>query len=302
LHNIALSTMWAIGQFPNLDDFFAAGKEMGFSRFELNHGVTNEMLSGVHLNGHHISSVHEPCPAQNSVAFLRKSNWLISSPDEENRRKGVEAIMRSIDLAYEVGASRIVVHPGKVDIDSSLDRSIYDLFRKGKMGTPEYDQAKNELMAARAQKATGNMQSVKRSILELAEAAEKKGIRLGIENRYHFMEIPLPDEMDELLNLGCGETVGFWYDLGHAQTLENLGLGVLHKEWLERFGSRITGVHLDDIIGINDHIVPGTGSLDWEWIPGQIPAGALKTLEVQPATTQDQIISGINFLISKGIS
>ena len=37
--DIALSTQWAIGRFENLDEFFQAGRALGFCRFELNHGV-----------------------------------------------------------------------------------------------------------------------------------------------------------------------------------------------------------------------------------------------------------------------
>ena len=33
-NEIALSTMWAIGQFPTLDQFFEAGNRLGFSRFD----------------------------------------------------------------------------------------------------------------------------------------------------------------------------------------------------------------------------------------------------------------------------
>ena len=93
--NVALSTMWGIKRFERLGDFFTAGREAGFTRFELNHGVNSAMLDGVHLNGFRITSVHEPCPADVSVAELKKRDWLISATDEENRKRGVEAVRRS---------------------------------------------------------------------------------------------------------------------------------------------------------------------------------------------------------------
>src|SRR5512137_2411717 len=116
--NVALSTMWGIKRFERLGDFFAAGREAGFARFELNHGVNSAMLDGVHLNGFCITSVHEPCPADVSVAELKKRNWLISATDENNRKEGVAAVLRSIDLARELGAQVVIVHPGQVDMDT----------------------------------------------------------------------------------------------------------------------------------------------------------------------------------------
>jgi len=108
MHAVALSTMWGIKRFPHLDDFFAAGRAAGFTSFELNHGVNSAMLASVHLNDHPITSVHEPCPADLSPAELRRRDWLISATDEENRRRGVTAVRRSIDLAHQAGA--YVVH------------------------------------------------------------------------------------------------------------------------------------------------------------------------------------------------
>ena len=73
MFDIALSTMWAIGQFPSLAAFFDAGRDLGFTRFELNHAVNSAMLEGLALNGM-IASVHEPCPADISTAILRQLN------------------------------------------------------------------------------------------------------------------------------------------------------------------------------------------------------------------------------------
>jgi sugar phosphate isomerase/epimerase len=46
---------------------------------------------------------------------------------------------------------------------------------------------------------------VRRSLVELAEYASRLGIRLGLESRDHYHEIPLPDELDYLLDLGYDE-------------------------------------------------------------------------------------------------
>jgi len=50
---------------------------------------------------------------------------------------------------------------------------------------------------------------VQRSLVELAEYAGRLGIRLGIENRYHYLETPLLDEMGRLLEAIGDERVVF---------------------------------------------------------------------------------------------
>jgi sugar phosphate isomerase/epimerase len=297
--DIALSTMWAIGQFSSLADFFEAGNKLGFARFELNHAVNSAMLEGLSLNGA-ISSIHEPCPADISTQELKRRNWLISAPDEEDRRQGVLAIRRSIDLAHELGAQAVVVHPGQVDVDPALELALLDLYRAGKFERPEYAQVKERLAAARSARSEINMRSVRRSLVELAEYAAGMGIRLGLENRYHYHEIPSPDELDELLDLGLGEAVGFWHDVGHAQVLEHLGFHA-HKEWLRRFANRIIGVHLHDVVGLTDHLAVGLGQVDWEMVASYLPVSALRTCEFQPFNTPREVAAGLQWLVDREV-
>jgi sugar phosphate isomerase/epimerase len=299
LSNIALSTMWAIGRFESLADFFETGRELGFAQFELNHAITSAMLEGLSLDGM-ITSVHEPCPADLSVAELKKRKWLISAPDEENRRQGVAAVRRSIDLAHRLCVPVVIVHPGGVDMDPALESAVINLYKQGRFDQPEYTQAKERFMAGRAAQAKVSMRAVRRSLLELAEFAAQKGVRLGLENRYHYQEIPLPDELDDLLDLGCGEVVGYWHDVGHALVLQHLGLGS-HEEWLRRFAGpegRLLGIHLHDVVGLKDHLPVGVGQVDWQMVASYLPAGALRTCEFQPFNLPEEVAAGLKRVAS----
>lgn len=297
---VALSTMWGIGRFPDFSEFFAAGQVIGFNRFELNHAVDSQMLRGMDVNnGYCIASVHEPCPADISTGTLKSRNWLISSTSEGERQEGVRAVKKSIDLAHRVGADAVIVHPGRVDIDVNVEAVVYQMYREGKSNRPEYTQAKEKLAAVRQARAELNIRSVRKSLTELADYASQRNVRLGLENRYHYHEIPLPDELEDLLSLDS-EVVGYWHDVGHAQTLANLGL-IRHEDWLRRFSNRIVGVHLHDVIGIDDHRAAGTGVIDWDMVARYIPVHALRTCEFQNNNSPKQVQDGVKFLVEKGI-
>ena len=75
----------------------------------------------------------------------------------------------------------------------------------------------------RAEHAPASFESLKKSMLELLAHAEPLGVRLGIENRYHYLEHPSPDELQTLLGLAGPDQIGFIYDIGHAETLDCLG-------------------------------------------------------------------------------
>jgi sugar phosphate isomerase/epimerase len=297
--DFALSTVWAMGQFPSLADFFKAGRELGFSRFELGYTVDSAMLEGLSLEGM-ITSVHEPCPADISAADLDGRNWLISALDEEERRQGVAATRRSIELAHRLGAQAVIVHAGRVDMDPTLASTLIDLYRAGKSAQPEYVQAWERFVAARASQVQANMRSVRRGLIELAEIAARLGVRLGLENRFHTDEIPWPDEMDELLDLGCGEVIGYWHDVGHAQVLQHLGFGT-HEGWLRRFSGQMIGVHLHDVVGLKDHLAAGLGEVDWDMVARYVPADALHTCEFQSFNSPQEVAAGLKWLVDRGV-
>ena len=97
--NASISTMWALNNYSNLNDFFSASRQLGFQKVELNHQIDSKMISQVNLDHYQFSSVHEPCPADIPTSVLGQRDWLISATDEDNRRQGVSMIQRSIDLA-----------------------------------------------------------------------------------------------------------------------------------------------------------------------------------------------------------
>jgi len=291
----SLSTMWARRNLPALSDFFEAAGRLGFAGIELNHQIDTAMLSPVRLERYRISSIHEPCPADISTELLKARDWLISSPDAITRAKGVEAIKRSIDLADRLDVPLIVVHCGMVSADLTLEKRLRQLFDAGSTETAEYSRIKQELIDSRARLIAPRFAAVKESLRELLEYAGRLAIRLGLENRYHYFDIPSPDELGELLALAGPDRLGFVYDVGHAQALDRLGF-YPHEGWLQRYSARMLEVHLHDVRGVNDHFAPGRGEVDFQMIGSYLPEAAVRTLEIQPENTPEQVRASLQFL------
>ena len=295
----SLSTMWAKKNFPGLSDFFEGAHRLGFSKIELNHQIDSAMLAGIDLSRYQFSSVHEPCPSDVSTDELKKRDWLISSPNEDKRKKGVEAIKRSVDLAHRLHAPVIVVHCGMVSSDLSTEKELRKLFEAGKTEADEYREQKESLIKQRASLIGPCLEAVKKSLGELLDYAAPFRIRLGLENRYHYFDIPNPDEMGELLALAGPDQLGFIYDVGHAQALDRLGF-YPYEEWLQRYASRIIEVHLHDVIGVNDHHAPGLGEVDFDVIASYLPEEAIRTFELQATNSPEQVKAGLKYLVEHG--
>ena len=295
-YEASLSTMWAVKNFPDLADFFEFARRAGFARIELNHKVTSAMLVGIDLSRYSISSIHEPCPADIPAEILVKQDWLVSSLNEECRQEGVKAIKRSVDLAYRLGASLVVVHVGYAPLNAKLEKQLYKLVESGARESDEYREIQRQMIKGRSRLAEAGIESIKKSLLELLAYAGRFRIRLGIENRSHYREFPSPNELDVLLGLAGPEQLGFVYDVGHAQQLSRLGF-YPHDEWLKRFSTRIFGVHLHDVCGLRDHLAAGLGDVDFDKIAAYLPENAVRTCEFETINSPEQVKSGLKYFI-----
>jgi HAD superfamily hydrolase (TIGR01549 family) len=292
----SLSTMWGSPQFPRLEGFLHSAVQIGFSAVELNHEVNSIMLAGTNLEPYDVSSVHEPCPADVTTRRMAALDWEVSSDDEHKRQQAVRLAKRSIYLAREVGAGLVVVHPGSVAGDRSMEKDLRTLFYRGEADSARFRELRDRLIDRRSQLAAPRVEAALRSLSELLACAREEGIVLGLENRYHYLDIPTPDELERLLDSGGQVELGLVYDVGHAQTMERLGF-FTHDEWLGRFAGRIVEVHLHDVKGIDDHLAPGLGEVDFDRIADRLPGDALRTCELRPQNTREQVVDGMNYLV-----
>ncbi len=297
--NASISTMWAIHAFKDLNEFWKTSREMGFQKIELNHQVNSDMLAHLEVDHLQLSSVHEPCPADISTKELVERDWLISSMNDETRRIGVDQVKKSIDLAYKFAAPVVIVHCGTIPTAENHESKLRSLFKAGRMQSAEYQATKVEFEQTRRSLANPRLRCVKKSLENLLEYAGQFNIKIGLENRYHYMDIPSPDEMEELLGVDGPARLGFIYDVGHAQALDRLGF-YPHDEWLEKYSSRMLGCHLHDVIGLTDHYAPGLGEIDFEHIASFLPKEAFRTFEILPGNTLAQVRNGLSKLAQAG--
>lgn len=300
LYDAALSTMWHVGQAISFNQCFLEGSKLGFPRFELNHKVTPKLFKELDMDKFYISSVHDPCPAIYSSDELKMTDYLISSLDEEKRNKGVDIVKQTIDTAIRLGSRSVVIHPGMIRGDYNLEKRLKKLFEQGLQDSDEYEALKNQMIAFRNKNAAPYVDQVLKSVSELIEFARSSGVEIGLENRYHFFEIPVIEELESLLDLCDEDWYGFQYDIGHAEVMDKLGF-IKHEEWLNRFSKRIIGVHIHDVVEVTDHQMPGSGSVNFEKIIPYIPAGANLTMELKPDLNLNELKNALEYLVSTGI-
>jgi sugar phosphate isomerase/epimerase len=167
------------------------------------------------------------------------SSWHNATGDAEERRASVAAACASFEWAAELGAPLVDVHPNR----------------------PESDATPCEFKAARALS--------RRSLSEMAEAAERLGVRLALENMPPIDGIRrFGTRVEELLELidGLGDHVGICFDTGHSNIA-----GTDPVVEIALAGDRLFNIHLQDNRGRTDqHLQPGLGTIGFDDVIEQI--------------------------------
>ncbi|GIW12680.1 MAG: hypothetical protein KatS3mg062_0119 [Tepidiforma sp.] len=305
MRQLALSTMFAQqARFEDGAAFARFAAEAGYDAIEVSHSTPAAKIEAILRCGMlPVVSVHQPAPYERLPNGRGNSSLNLASLDEDERRAAVEAAARSIDLAARVGAPRVVVHLGHVgesaaqyDEELALRRA-YDA---GEREGERVEALRATLRQRRASAAEPYLAAARRSLEELVALAEPNGIALGIENRYHFHEIPHPEEYGPLFEGFAPEQVGYWHDVGHAEVLHRLGLIDQHA-WLRRWSGRCVGAHLHDVEGIGDHRAPGDGDVDWTYVVQGVRHLPQLTLEINQYQPAERVRAARAFLAGIGL-
>jgi sugar phosphate isomerase/epimerase len=264
-------------------------KKTGLDTIELNFALTEnvvcEILSIRRSGGIKVSSLHNMCPLPAEITGDNPSpdHYSIASPDGDERALAVRIARNTIDYAKKFDAKAIVLHAGRVEIKDRTHELVTYAGDKAR-----FDIIKKEMASEREFKKAPHIESVMKSLDELGAYAKASEIRIGIENRYHHREIPSMCELEIIFENFRSDNIGYWHDTGHAEAFERLGF-CKHKELLDKFSSRLIGIHIHDIIGMtDDHKAPGSGTFDFRMLKPYMQGDLIKVLEVhQPATARE---------------
>ncbi len=225
--------------------------------------------------------------------------YLFSSLDRQERETAVRLGIATLEAAERVSARAVVLHLGRVPVEQELLAVYRRLDTDKGPPSPALLEAVAAVLTAREGLRAPHLDAVLRSVERLNREALRRGLLLGIENRYHPHEIPLHDEADRILREFDGGAIRYWHDVGHALNHQRLGIGS-QDAWLEAFGTRLAGTHLHDIRGGQDHLAPGTGEADYTAILRHLPADAIKILELRPSIPREEVLAARDMLRGLG--
>ena len=200
---LSVSTCWNSGRHTEGAEMLQELLDLGFTRVELGHGIRLSLMEGVQrmveAGKVTISSLHNFCPLPVEITRASPDCYQFSSPDERERERAVKFSFQTIDFATRLGAKFVVLHLGRTPIDDYTEK----LVRMAEVGlgqSRKYIDTKLTCIKQREAKAAPFLRRSIECLRRVANYAAEKDIKLGVESRHCYEEIPNETEMIEVLN------------------------------------------------------------------------------------------------------
>jgi sugar phosphate isomerase/epimerase len=302
---LALSTMFAQQErFADGAVFARFAADAGYDAIEISHSTPVEKIERILQSAVlPVTSVHQPAPWVRHTNGRSNSHVNLAALDADERQAAIDYARRSIEWCARMGATRLVVHLGHVgQVVEQFEEEIEmrRLFDAGHANDGRFVELREQLVRRRRAEAEPYLEAARKSLVELVRAAEPHRVTIGVENRYHYHEIPHPAEYEQVFEGFDPAQAGYWHDVGHAEVLHRLGLIDRHT-WLDGWSKRIVGAHLHDVDGIGDHRAPGDGDVSWDYVVAGVGALPGYTLEINQHQTDERVRAAIGFLSKIGL-
>lgn len=293
---LSCSTCWNSGRHKSGEEMLQELLDLGFQHVELGHGIRLSLMDGIQKFYDRgkvtFSSLHNFCPLPVEITHAAPDCYQFSSHREPERERAIKLTLQTIDFAARLGAPFVVLHLGRVPIPS-FTRDLVRMARDGDYLSRQYVREKIRAVKRRERSAPLYLQRAKDALNRVIEHAANKNVRLGVEGRQAYEEIPNERELPALLDELNSPAVGYWHDFGHIQSKHNLGF-LDHAEWLATIAPRLLGCHLHDVVWpAGDHRPPFMGSIDYDKLIPLLPKSCLFVWEMNPRRERADIIGSL---------
>lgn len=292
---LAFSTCWNNSRHADGETMIDEIVELGFSNIELSHGMTIAKLPGIRkaweAGRFTCAGVHNYFPSPVEVMIDAPDAYEFTSHRPADRQRAMDMTFRTLDIAAEFKAHYLVLHMGSVPMHSrKWTKPLTATVAAGGQRDAGYVKEKIAFVRKREKIAPLYYQRALESLTAIADRARELGVKLAVESRSRFEDMPTEREMIALMDhFKDDPAVGYWHDFGHVQLKHNLGL-LDHVQWLESIAPHLIGGHVHDVEWpARDHRVPFGGTLDYTELLPFFPANCPLVWELSPTRDAAEI-------------
>jgi len=292
---LAFSTCWNNSRHIEGEAMIGEIVGLGFSHIELSHGMTVAKIPGIRkafaAGMFTCAGVHNYFPSPVEVMIDAPDAYEYTSHRPSDRKRAMEMTLKTLELAAEFKAQYVVLHMGSAPMNTAkYTKPLTKTVSEGKQRDAGYIKDKIAFIKKREKLAPLYYHRAIEALEELAPKAQEYGVKLAVESRSRFEDMPNEREMVRLQeHFRDNPWIGYWHDFGHVQLKHNLGL-LDHMEWLGTIAPHLIGGHVHDVQWpARDHRVPFTGELDYKKLLEFFPKDCPLTWELSPTRKASEI-------------
>ena len=292
----SLSTCWNSGRHTDGRAMLREIRDLGFEYAELSHGIRLSLMPGiidaVDAGEIKISTLHNFCPLPVGVTQPAPNLYEFSAENPRDRELAVKHTLKTFEFAARVKAPLVVLHLGSMDL-KDYGGKLEEMLERGEKDSPKFHKLVAEAELKRETRKEKFFERTKETLRQLLPEAEKRGLKLGCENREAVQEIPLEGDFKFFFRELNSPNLVYWHDTGHAQIKENFGF-IRHAMHLESLADRLAGFHIHDVqFPARDHCAPGTGMIDFAALAPFVNPEHIKVFEFSSRVPVEAAQAGI---------
>ena len=292
----SLSTCWNSHRHTDGRAMLREIRDLGIEYAELSHGIRVSLVPGileaVDAGEIKISSLHNFCPLPMGVSHAAPNLYEFSDERPRQRELAIKHTLKTFEFAGRVKAPVVVLHLGSMDLKDYTGK-LCTMLERGLRTVPKYEKLCAEASKARESRKERFVENLYETLRIILPEAEKRGLKLGCENREALEEIPIESDFQFMFRELNSPSLFYWHDCGHAQIKANLGF-IHHALHLESLAPQLAGFHVHDVIyPAGDHAAPGTGTVDFASLKPFVKPEHIKVFELSPSLPVDAVKCGV---------
>jgi sugar phosphate isomerase/epimerase len=292
----SFSTCWNSSRHTDGRAMLREIRDLGFDHAELSHGIRISLMPGileaVAAGEMKISTLHNFCPLPVGVTHSAPNLYEFSAERPRDRELAVRHTLKTFEFAERLKAPVVVLHLGSMDLKDYTGK-LEEMLERGEKDSPKFQKLVAEAIAKREAAKGKFFEHTQETLRLLLPEAEKRGLKLGCENREAIEELPLENDFAMFFREFGSPDVVYWHDTGHAQIKENLGF-IRHADHLASLAEWLAGFHIHDVqFPALDHCAPGTGMIDYAALQPFVKPEHIKVFEFSSKVPVEAAQAGI---------
>lgn len=292
---LSFSTCWNNHRHTCGEEMIDEILALGVNNLELSHGMMITKLPGIQkaykAGKFNCVGVHNFFPSPVEVMIDAPDAYEYTSHRPFERKRAMDMTLKTLEVAAQFEADYLVLHMGSAPMSpKKWTKPLTAMVEEKQKHTKTYKDQREKFIQKRAKIGRLYYRRAIEALEQIAEQAAKVGVKLAIESRSRYEDMPTETEMVALQqHFKDNPWVGYWHDFGHVQLKHNLGL-LKHEQWLASMKPYLVGCHVHDVYyPKRDHRTPLTGELDFQSLLKHVDPSLPHTWELSPTRKTEEI-------------